>query len=164
MHVRRSVRFQQQGDDSLSIIYSPARQGAERNSAILTEMLGESAPLYATVKNWEAQFKRGDFCTCVALRPGLTKTVTIPWIVDEIQEIILEDRRISAKTIAEQLGISREGVRSIIYEDLDLPKLLKNWGPKCLNADKKVNGAMRLRKFWNFSARYKWIPVAIGDH
>jgi len=28
--------------------------------AILTETLGEHAPSYATVKNWVAQFKRGD--------------------------------------------------------------------------------------------------------
>ena len=28
---------------------------------ILTETLGEHAPSYATVKNWVAQFKRGDF-------------------------------------------------------------------------------------------------------
>ena len=31
--------------------------------AILTETLGEYAPSYATVKNWVAQFKRGDFST-----------------------------------------------------------------------------------------------------
>ena len=30
---------------------------------ILTETLGEHAPSYATVKNWVAQFKRGDFST-----------------------------------------------------------------------------------------------------
>jgi hypothetical protein len=29
--------------------------------AILTETLGENAPSYGTVKNWVAQFKRGDF-------------------------------------------------------------------------------------------------------
>ena len=28
---------------------------------ILTETLGEHAPSYATVRNWVAQFKRGDF-------------------------------------------------------------------------------------------------------
>ena len=38
-----------------------ARQGAEGNHAIQTETLGEHAPSYATVKNWVAQFKRGDF-------------------------------------------------------------------------------------------------------
>ena len=37
--------------------------------AILTETLGEHAPSYATVKNWVAQFKRGDFSTCDAPRP-----------------------------------------------------------------------------------------------
>ena len=29
--------------------------------AILIETLGEHAPSYATVKNWVAQFKRGEF-------------------------------------------------------------------------------------------------------
>jgi len=38
------------------------------------------------------------------------KKVISPEIIDQIQELILEDRRISAKSIAEQLGISRERV------------------------------------------------------
>jgi len=38
--------------------------------AILKETSGEHAPSYATVKNWVAQFKRGDFSTCDAPRPG----------------------------------------------------------------------------------------------
>jgi hypothetical protein len=37
----------------------------------------------------------------------------------------LEDRRISAKSIAEQLGILRERVGSIILEDLDMRKVTK---------------------------------------
>jgi plasmid maintenance system antidote protein VapI len=37
-----------------------------------------------------------------------------------IHELILEDRRISAKSIAEQLGISRERVGSIIHENFDM--------------------------------------------
>jgi len=65
--------------------------------AILTETLGEHAPSYATVKNWVAQFKRGDFFTYVTPRPGRPKSVTTPEIIDQIHELILEDRRISAK-------------------------------------------------------------------
>ena len=49
--------------------------------AILTETLGEHAPSYATVKNWVAKFKRGDFSTCDAPRPGRPKTVTTPEIM-----------------------------------------------------------------------------------
>jgi len=35
----------------------------------------------------------------------------------------LDDHRILAKSIAEQLGISRERAGSIIHEDLDMRKL-----------------------------------------
>jgi len=95
--------------------------------AILKETLGEHAQSCATVKNWVAQFKRGDFSTCDAPRPGRPKTVTTPEIIDQIHELILEDSRISAKAIAEQLGISRERVGSIIHEDLDMRKLSAKW-------------------------------------
>jgi len=78
--------------------------------AILTETLGEHASLYATAKNWVAQFKRGNFSTCDAPRPRRPKTVTTPEIIDQIHELILEDRRISAKSIAEQLGIHVSGL------------------------------------------------------
>ena len=63
----------------------------EEIHAILTETLVEHAPLYATVKNWVAQFKRGDFFTCEAPRPGKPKTVTTLEIIDQIHELILED-------------------------------------------------------------------------
>jgi hypothetical protein len=42
-----------------------------------------------------------------------------------------------AKSIAEQLGISREWVGSITHEDLDMQKLSMKWVPKCLNTDQK---------------------------
>ena len=57
--------------------------------------------------------------------------------IDQIHELILEDRRNSAKSIAEQLGISREQVGSIIHEDLDMRKLSAKGISKCLNADVK---------------------------
>jgi len=81
-----------------------------------------------------AQFKRGDFATCDAPRPGRPKTLTTPEIIDQIHEVILEDRRISAKSIAEQLRISRERVGSIILEDLDMRNLSAKWVLKCLTA------------------------------
>jgi len=65
--------------------------------AILTETLREYLPSYATINNSVAQFKRRDFSTCDALRPLRLKTVTTPEIINQIHELILEDRRISAK-------------------------------------------------------------------
>jgi len=63
--------------------------------------------------------------------------VTALEIIDQIHELILKDRRISAKSIAEQLGFSSERVGSIIHEDLDMRNLSAKWIPKCLNADQK---------------------------
>ena len=122
--------------------------------AILRETLGEHAPSYATVKNWVA-FKRGDFSTCDALRPGRPKTLTTPEIIDQIHELILEDLRISAKSIAEQLGISRERVESIIHENLDM--LSANWVPKCLNAYQKRQRCQSSEQIWNFCGSIQMI-------
>jgi len=105
--------------------------------AILTKTLGEHAPSYATIKNWVAQFKHGDFSTCEAPGPGRPKTVNTMEIIDQIHELILEDCRISAKSIAEQLGIPCERVGSVTHEDLDMRNLSAKWVLKCLNADRK---------------------------
>jgi len=121
--------------------------------AILTETLEEHAPSYATVKNWVAQFKRGDFSTCDAPHPGRPKTVTTPQIIDQIHELILEDHWISTKSITEQLGISREQVGSIIHEDLDMQKLSTKWVPKCLNADQKCQWSQSPEQLLEFFER-----------
>ena len=110
-----------------------ARQGKAPKEihAIVTETLWEHATSYATVKNWVAQFKRRDFSTCDAPRPERPTIVTTPEIIDQIHDLILEDLWISAKSIAEQLGISCERVGSINHEDLDMRKLSAKWVPKC---------------------------------
>ena len=99
-----------------------------------------------------SQFKRDDFSTFVSSRPGRPQTVITQEIIHQIFELILEDRLISAKSIAEQLGISRERVWSIIHENLDMRKLPAKGVPKYLTADQNVNGASRLSSIWNFFA------------
>jgi len=94
--------------------YKKQGKAAKEIHAILIETsLGEHAPSYATVKNWVARFKSDDFSTCDAPHPRRPKTVTTPEIIDQIHELILQDRQILAKSIAEQLGISRGRVGSI---------------------------------------------------
>ena len=82
--------------------------------AILKKTLGECAKSYASVKNWVVQFKPSDFSTRDTPRLERSKTVTTPGIIDQIHELILEDRRISAKSMAELLGISSVRVGYII--------------------------------------------------
>jgi len=107
-----------------------------------------------------AQFKRGVPC------PRRPKTVTTPEIIDQTHELILEDRRISTKSVAEQLGISRERVGSIIHEDLDMRKLSAKWVPKCLNADQKLQLCQSSEQRLEFFRPdpNDFLSSTIGDH
>jgi len=71
-HVRRRARFQQHGDASCHFSFLQGKAPKEIQ-AILKEILGGHAPSYATVKNWVAQFKHGDFSTYDESRPGRPK-------------------------------------------------------------------------------------------
>ena len=65
------ARFKQHGDAGCHQVPPPPQGKAPKEiHAILTETLGENAQSYAAAKNWVAQFKRGDFSTCGAPRPG----------------------------------------------------------------------------------------------
>ena len=79
--------------------------------------------------------------------------MTTPEIIYQIHELIFEERRILAKSIAEQLGISRERVGPITHEDLDMRKLSAKWVPKCLNADQKRQRCQSSEKLLEFFRR-----------
>ena len=117
-HVKRRARIQQHREASCHQVFLLQGKAPKKIQSILTETLGEYVPSYTIVKNWVTHFKRGDFSTCVVPRPGRSKTVTTPEIIDQIHQLILEDSQISAKSIAEQLDISRDRVGSTIHEDL----------------------------------------------
>ena len=68
--------FQKHWDVGCHQVFFLQGKAVKEIHTILTETLGEHAPLYADVKNWVTQFKRGDFSTCDAPYPGRPKTVT----------------------------------------------------------------------------------------
>jgi len=57
---------------------------------------------------------------------------------------------VSAKSIAGQLGISREQIESIIHEDLDTWKFSAKWVPKCLNAEQKRQRCQSFEQVFKF--------------
>jgi hypothetical protein len=92
--------------------------------------------------------------------------VITPEIIDQIHELIMEDRRILPKSMTEQLGISREQVGSIIHEDLDMRRLSTKWVPNYLNADQKRRWCQlseQLLEFFQCNPNYSLLG-AIGDH
>ena len=87
-------------------------QGAEGNSRHSDRNIRRKIAIVCHRKNWVAQFKPGDFSNSDAPRPERPKRVTTPEIIDQILELIMEDSRISAKSIAEQLASHVRGLGS----------------------------------------------------
>lgn len=105
--------------------------------ADMIETLGDQCPSYATIKNWVAEYKRGRSDVKDEHRPGRPISVTTPENIDSVHDMILENRRIGIKSIAEALHISYERVCHIIHHDLGMRKLSAKWIPRCLNVDQK---------------------------
>ena len=128
--------------------------------AVLKETLGEHAPSYATVKNWVALFKRGDFSTCDAPRPGRPKTVATPKIIDQIHELILEDRRISANINSWATGhLTWAGWVNQSWR-FGHTEALREVGPEMPERGSETSTVPVVRAtFEIFSARVKWFPV-----
>jgi hypothetical protein len=111
----------------------PARQRTEGNSCHSDTNIRGNYTILCYHQRLGGMVKRGDFSTCDAPRPRQPKRVMTPEITDKIHEVILTDHRISAKSTAQQWGISRERVGYIIHE------AFREVGPKMHESGSKTS-------------------------
>lgn len=105
--------------------------------AELQETLGESAPSNAMVYNWVNEFKRGRSSTVDEPRSGRPIEVSTPQMINKIHDMVLADRKLKVREIAEAVGISTGQVFKILHEHLEMKKLCARWVPRMLTKDQK---------------------------
>ena len=103
----------------------------------LDTTLANSSPSYTTIKRWVAEFKMGRISTNDEPRSGRLVEVTTPGIIEKIHKIVLADRRVKVREIAESVRISTERIRNILHEHLTMRKLCARWVPRLLTPDQK---------------------------
>ena len=101
------------------------------------KVYGDSSPSFSTIKKWAAEFKRGRTSLEDDPREGRPKSATTPEIIEQVHDMVLDDRRMKVREIAETIGISKERVGYILHEELDMKKLCARWVPRLLTADQK---------------------------
>jgi len=101
------------------------------------KVYGDSSPSFSTTKKWAAQFKRGPTSLEGDPSEGRPKSATPPEIIEQVHDMVLDDRRMKVREIAETIGISKEHVGYILHEELDMKKLCARWVPRLLTADQK---------------------------
>lgn len=103
----------------------------------LDRVHGESAPSFKTVCFWVNEFKRGRRSTEDESRSGRPKEATTDEMITKVHDLVLNDRRLKVRVIADTIGISKERVGHILHEHLHMRKLSARWVPRLLTEDQK---------------------------
>jgi histone-lysine N-methyltransferase SETMAR len=65
----------------------------------------DSSPSFSTIKKWAAEFKRGRTSLENGPREGRPKSATTPESIEQVHDMLLDDRRMKVREIAETMGI-----------------------------------------------------------
>ncbi|KAM8707528.1 hypothetical protein ACLKA7_005072 [Drosophila subpalustris] len=103
----------------------------------LDKHYGVSAPGKSTICDWYSNFKRGRTSTEDSKRSGRPKEVIIPEIIRQVRQIVLTDRRVKVREIAETVGISTGSAVSILHDHLHMKKLNVKWVPHFLDIEQR---------------------------
>jgi transposase len=102
------------------------------------KIYGGFSPSFSTIKKLAAKFKRGHTSLEDDPREGCPKSAATPEIIEQVHDMLLDDRRLKVHEIAETIGISKELVGYILHEELDMKKLCARWVPRLLTGDRNA--------------------------
>ncbi|XP_018365426.1 PREDICTED: putative uncharacterized protein FLJ37770 [Trachymyrmex cornetzi] len=104
---------------------------------MLTVAYGEATLDRSNVYRWYKMFSEGLEDVNDEERAGHPSTSTTDENIDEVKKIVLANRRITVREVAEDLNISIGSCHSIFTNDLGMRRVAAKFVPKLLNFDQK---------------------------
>ncbi|GAB1860480.1 Histone-lysine n-methyltransferase setmar-like protein [Camponotus japonicus] len=104
---------------------------------MLTVAYGECTLSKKNVYKWYKLFQEGRENVEDEARPGRPSTSTTDANVKEVQEMVLNNRRITIREVAEDVGISVGSCHEIFSDILGMKRVSAKFVPKLLNFDQK---------------------------
>ena len=132
----------------------------------IADVYGESRPKYSTVAKWSAEFKRGRSSLEDDPRPGRSADVISQEMIDRVERLVLNNRRIKVAELASECGNSNGSVYTIIHEHLDMSKVSSRWVPRNLNMQdhqQRVESSQELLEVYNANPEDFHTRLATGD-
>ena len=100
--------------------------------AELDSTLGECDPPFTTIKYLVSGFKQGRTSCQDEHHSSRPNEVTTTKMEKKIDKIILHDRRLKVRKLADMVGISKNAVHGILTGNSDIRKLCARWVPRLL--------------------------------
>lgn len=100
---------------------------------MLTVAYGEATLDRSNVYRWYKMFSEGREDVNDEERAGRPSTSTTDENIDEVKKIVLVNRRITVREVAEDLNISIGSCHSIFTNDLGMTRVAAKFVPKLLN-------------------------------
>ncbi|UYV68865.1 hypothetical protein LAZ67_6001340 [Cordylochernes scorpioides] len=104
---------------------------------MLTVAYGEATLDRSNVYRWYKMFSEGREDVNNEERAGRPSTSTTDEKINEVEKMILANRRITVRELAEDLNISIGSCHSIFINDLGMRRVAAKFVPKLLNCDQK---------------------------
>jgi len=104
---------------------------------MLVQVYGDNAVKKTAVYKWVKRFSEGKESVTDEQRSGWPATRRTEENIAKIRQIVCENRRLTVRSIAEQVNIDRETVKKILTEDLDMRKVCAKMVPKELIEEQK---------------------------
>ena len=113
-------------------------KSATETFASLTEAYGDATLSRAMVFKWHKAFKEGRKNVEDDPHSGRPISSTNE-NVEVVRAVMVKDRRLSVRTIAEETGLNRNTVHRILTDHLHMQKICAKLVPKILSVEQKAN-------------------------
>jgi len=104
---------------------------------MLLQVNGDNAMKKTAVYKWVKRFSEGRESVTDEERSGRPATSRTEENIANVLQIVCANRRLTVRSIAEQVNIDKETVRKILTEDLGMRKLCAKMVPKELTEEQK---------------------------
>ena len=107
----------------------------------LADDCGDSTASFGTVAKWVAEFKDSVRAFKDALRSARRLTAVTDRCIRAVEEVVMHDRQIFVRRIADQLSISKTSIYKIMSDNLRMKEVYIRWIPKSFTPLQRVNRA-----------------------
>lgn len=103
----------------------------------LQEVFGDRTLSKTAVRKWHKQFSSGRTMTKDEKRSGWPRSTRTPEAVQAVTAQLGQDRRQTVQQLAEEVGVNKSTLHTILKKDLNLSKVTPKFVPRLLTDEQK---------------------------